>query len=147
MSSGRKRKDTPTQHGWRLHWLILELVEDLGSQAEVSRQTSLEPQYVNAFRNLESSGVKGVSADIIQTLVDKLGVDPMFFFEAWRPGERRSYKLYSLENRKISTDNKALEKRVIALESRLDEMMDLLRNARGEGPKPINVTRKTRDAG
>ena len=138
MAGGRKRKDTPTQHGWRMHYLVLELIQELGSQAEVARRTGLDAQYINAFRNIETSGVKGVSADIIGTLLEQVGIDPMFFFDTWKPGEKKSYRLYSLENRRNARETQGLATEVKRLRAELDELRQLVTSGRqsaAQGPQ------------
>lgn len=134
MSGGRKRKDSPTQQGLRMSWLIQELVQEHGSQAEVARLTGLDSQYVHAFFNIETSGVKGVSSDILQLLHDKVGIDPIMFFEAWKPGEKRSYRLYSLAERRnarktegVDADLQGLRREMEVRERRHVAEMDALR--------------------
>jgi hypothetical protein len=123
--AGRKKKLVPTSHAERLHLLLLE-----ESQTEVARITGLGKQYVSQMYRLhepDSFGAKGVSAEVIQLLVDRLALDPMFFFDHWRSGEVRSYKEY-LTNEPLSAE--ALVRRVRVLSEQLQEATQKLLAAR-----------------
>lgn len=113
-----------------MHLLVAELFAELGSQAAVSRATGLGNQYVNQMFHLhdpDAFGPKGISADVIQQLVDNLALDPMFFFDHWRPGEVRSYRAYL---RSEPTSAEALGRRVRELSEQLQTATQKLLNAR-----------------
>lgn len=125
MGRGRKKKPVATVHAQRLHFLIVDLSRELGSQAEVARRTGLGTQYVGQMFNLnqpESSGAKGVSAEIIQKLYDKLGLDPMFFFDRWRADEKRSYKRYVKTSRNPAPTAAGLAQQVQTLTQQLQDL-------------------------
>lgn len=138
MGRGRKKKPVATVHAQRMHLLIVELARELGSQAEVARQTGLGTQYVGQMFNLnqpDSTGAKGVSADIIQRLYDKLGVDPMYFFDRWRDGEKRSYRRYSKGHRGQSASAASLAQQVQALTEQLQDVTRRLVEKQSSAPE------------
>ena len=137
MGRGRKKKPVATVHAQRLHLLILELVREVGSQAEVARQTGLGGQYVGQMFNLnqpDAVGAKGVSADIIQRLYDKLGLDPMFFFDRWRDGEKRSYKRYSKVARHHAATAAGLAQQMQSLTQQLQDVTQRWLEKQGAAP-------------
>jgi hypothetical protein len=88
---------------------MVQLDEDLGGQTAIIEMTGLKAAYVSAHRRVDNPMVGAVDADIIQLLVDRLKLDAMWFFEEWGPGEKRSYRLYSLENRRLAKVQDRLE--------------------------------------
>lgn len=104
-----------------MHHLVVELFGELGSQVEIARRTGLVKQYVNQMYHLDqpdSFSAKGVSADVIQVLFDRIGLDPMYFFAPWRQGEVRSYKDYV---RLDPASPEAMARRVRELSEQLQE--------------------------
>lgn len=98
-----------------MSYLVHELVTEWGTQAEVARRTGLGQTYVGQLYNAEKARVGGISADIIQLLLDKVGLDPMYFFDKWPDGKKKSYKLYLLSEQRE-------KRRIESLESELAKL-------------------------
>ena len=128
---GRKKKTVATSHARRMHHLVVELLGELGTQIEIAKRTGLVKQYIHQMVHLDepdSVAAKGVSADVMQLLLDRLGLDPWYFFATWRPGEKRSYKDYV---RLDPTSPEAMARRVRELSEQLQEATQKLLAMRG----------------
>jgi len=155
MTRGRKPKLEPSVHALRLQWLITDMEKEGITQSEFSRRTGLGVTLVNKYRNLESSGISGVSAETVQAMRDKLGIDPRLFFDPYEG--KRPYALYLLDAKREAAQVADLNQRIIDLNQRLQtseqanvDLRDQLerRLAALEGlagkPAPVDRGRKTR---
>jgi transcriptional regulator with XRE-family HTH domain len=101
---------TPTREAQRLQWLIIQFERKGMSQAEFARRTGLHPPYLNAIRNMETAGARGIGAEIVRRVKDGLRIDPAYFYDDYE-GER-DHQLYPLSAKRD-------EKRVSAIEEEL----------------------------
>lgn len=143
---GRKRRHSPTVHGWRFHWLITQLEKKGVTQSELARRTGLGVTYINAYRNIESTGVSGISAETVQTMRDRMGLDPRYFFDPYegeRPHEmylldakREAVQLaqYRQELSEIARRLAESERRNADMERRLDERLAAVEGAKTKRP-------------
>jgi transcriptional regulator with XRE-family HTH domain len=125
------------------------------TQSELSRRTGLGVTLINKYRNLESSGISGVSAETVQVMRDKLGIDPRLFFDPYEG--KRPYALYLMDAKREAAQVAELNQRIVELNQRLlsSEQANVdLRNqlerrlAALEGlagqPAPVDRSRKAR---
>jgi transcriptional regulator with XRE-family HTH domain len=139
---GRKRKASPTVHGWRLHWLIWQLKREGLAEAEIARRAGLGQTYINAYARIEETGVSGVSLDVAQKLCDALGMDGRYWLDRYK-GER-PYKLYLFDAEKQRIENERLETKLQEMTTaaaRSDERIDRLEQVIAELSSPVRKAR------
>lgn len=117
--AGKPKLTTPTREAQRLAWLVIQFEREGMSQAEFCRRTGIHAPYLNAIRNMETAGARGIGASIVRQVRDGLRVHPNYFFDDYE-GER-PYKMYLLTAIRD-------EKRVSAIE---DEMAKMRRDLAG----------------
>lgn len=116
---GRKRRHEPTVHGWRFHWLILQLQKEGISQSELARRTGLGVTYINSYANIETSGVYGIGAETVQVMRDRMGLDPRYFFDP-HEGER-PYTMYLLDAKREAAQLAEFSAKLAEVTKRLAE--------------------------
>lgn len=133
---GRKPKAGPTKHAWRLHWLFKEMLEEVNEDgqsrfktgSDLARYLHLGKQYVNQVLNIETSGMGGVSADIIEHLMNRVGILPDWFFGEWIEGEAKpSYRDYLASSRRNERRVTTLERQLASQSSLLEEVLERLK--------------------
>jgi len=72
------------------------------SQAEFSRRTGIHGPYINAIRNMDSAGPRGIGAEIVRLVRDGLRVDPDYFYDVYE-GEKH-HKLYLLGEKRTEKE-------------------------------------------
>ena len=139
---GRKRKATPTIHGWRLHWLIWQLKREGLAEAEIARRAGLGQTYINAYARIEETGVSGVSLDVAQKLCDALGMDGRYWLDRYK-GER-PYRLYLFDAEKQRLENERLEQKLSEMTqaaARSDDRIAKLEQEIAEMRSPARIVR------
>jgi len=131
-----------TREGLRFHWLILQLLRNGVTGAELSRVTGVKESHINAFKNLHTSGRTGIGAEIVRFMAKGLSLRTDYFFKEygrkmpkvdsagnpWVPSckvckdlgllEEDDYKLYLFAD----AQERAEQKRLRELEKELAEL-------------------------
>lgn len=118
---GKPRLDQQTRQAARFAALIRELETEGMSQSEFARRTGIETSYINKIRNGER---KGVGADMIQRVRDKLRIDGRnistdYFFDDREPP---SYRVYLLDEKRAEKKIGVLEQQVQTLVAKVEEL-------------------------
>lgn len=108
------------------------------TQAALAEYLQLGKQYVNQILNIQSSGVGGIGADIIEHLMHRVGLTPDWFFGEFAEGEDRpSYRDYLASTKRIARKVQTIERSQVAtnaqvaeLSERLAELEELLAGAK-----------------
>lgn len=116
---GRKRKALPSRAAMRMHWLVLQAHENGLNARKLAEITGLSESYLSNWKNIKTSGVKGLEDSQIEILVDKLGLDPRYFFDPYEGP--RDYTLYLLDKAREAARHLELEAEMRELRKRLHE--------------------------
>lgn len=140
---GRKAKSAPTKHAWRLHYLFMEMLYEKNedgrprfrSQADLAEYLQLGKQYVNQVVNIQTSGMGGVSADIIEHLMHRVGLLPDWFFGEWAEDEDNpSYKDYLASTKRVARKVASMERQLAVTNEQLAEVLKRLSDLEADTP-------------
>lgn len=133
---GRKKRKGPTKHAWRLHWLFTELLAErtpdglprFATQVQLAEYLQIGKQYVNQVLNIQTSGVGGIGADIIEHLMHRVGILPDWFFGEFRTRDDQqpetSYRDYLATARELQREVRTVKRSQVAANAELSEMRE-----------------------
>lgn len=90
------------------------------SQAEISRRTGIGQTHINAIRNMETVGARGIGAHIVRLVRDGLGISTDYFYDDYE-GEA-DHKVYQLSKKREERRFSAIEQEQAQVRRELADM-------------------------
>jgi transcriptional regulator with XRE-family HTH domain len=115
------------------------------TQTALAEYVQLPKQYVGQIVNIQTSGVGGIGADIIEHLMQRVGLLPDWFFAEWSDEEPRpSYKDYLASTKRIARTVQTLQRQQVADREMMREVLARLAELEAERGVALAVSKRKR---
>jgi len=117
--------------------MLQEITEDglprFATQTALAEYLQLGKQYVGQIINIQTSGIGGIGADIIEHLMHRVGILPDWFFGEWTEDDPRpSYKDYLASTKRLSRTLQTVQRQQVAQSEVMREVLERIAELEAE---------------